>query len=278
MSPIFAWTWLCLVVTVAVSVADRVAGATPAFAPHLRTSIPELNHSRQLIVVTAPGWNNLQASIRLFERSPEQQAPWKTFGPPIAAVVGAHGMAWGIGAHGTGEPRELRKREGDRRAPAGVFKLYRVFGLARPNDVGFLRFPYCQVISSTEAVDDPQSRYYNRIVDRVRIPQPDWRRSESMQRVGGRYRFGVMVEHNWEQIPGRGSCIFLHVWAEAGQGTLGCTAMSAPDLNRLLHWVDRQENPLLVQLPWSEYERLKAPWGLPALPSRPAGGSLPGKL
>ena len=28
----------------------------------------------------------------------------------------------------------------------------------------FLRFPYQQITATTEAIDDPQSRYYNRIV------------------------------------------------------------------------------------------------------------------
>jgi hypothetical protein len=34
----------------------------------------------------------------------------------------------------------------------------------------------------------------------------------------------------------------------------------------LLRWLDPKRNPLIVQLPAGEYEKLKQHWGLPALP------------
>jgi L,D-peptidoglycan transpeptidase YkuD (ErfK/YbiS/YcfS/YnhG family) len=39
-----------------------------------------------------------------------------------------------------------------------------------------------------------------------------------MRHLGERYRWGVVVAHNWDQIPGRGSCIFLHVWQAPNEG------------------------------------------------------------
>jgi zinc D-Ala-D-Ala dipeptidase len=231
----------------------------------LHAIIPEIRASRQLIVVTTRGWNDAKATVQLFSRPEGGSAAWKAFGKPFPAVTGAHGLGWGIGLHGTGGPEAPYKVEGDRRAPAGVFKLYSVFGLASPERVRFLRFPYRQVTATTEAVDDSHSKYYNRIVNREMVARPDWSTSESMQRVGGHYRFGVMVEHNWGQFPRCGSCIFLHLWAGADQGTSGCTAMDSSNLNRLLHWLDARQHPLIVQLPLGEYDRLWAAWGLPAL-------------
>jgi D-alanyl-D-alanine dipeptidase len=231
----------------------------------LHAIIPEIRNSRQLIVVTTRAWNDAKATVQLFARPEGEPATWKAFGKPFPAVIGAHGFGWGIGLHGTGEPEAPCKVEGDRRAPAGVFKLYSVFGLASPDRVRFLRFPYRQVTSTTEAVDDPHSKYYNRIVNREMVSRPDWSTSESMQRVGGRYRLGVMVEQNWGQLPGYGSCIFLHLWAGVDQGTLGCTAMGWSDLNRLLHWLDARQDPLVVQLPLGEYNRRRASWDLPSL-------------
>ena len=236
---------------------------TAALPLRLHAAIPEIRRSRQLIVVTAPGWDEATATVQFFERRAAGSTPWQAVGKPFPAVAGARGWGWGIGLHGTGSPGAPRKAEGDRRAPAGVFKVYAVFGLAPATRMRFLRLPYQQVTATTEAVDDPQSKYYNRIVDRARVPHPDWSRSESMQRVGGRYRFGVMLEHNWQQVPGFGSCIFLHLWSGPGQGTLGCTAVSPTDLNRLLHWLDARKNPLVVQLPLREYARLQKAWVLP---------------
>jgi D-alanyl-D-alanine dipeptidase len=72
-----------------------------------------------------------------------------------------------------------------------------------------------------------------------------------------------MIEHNWRQIPRTGSCIFLHVWDSALLGTAGCTAMSSAHLEQLRHWIDVQNNPLIVQLPLPEYVLLRQSWELP---------------
>jgi D-alanyl-D-alanine dipeptidase len=84
-----------------------------------------------------------------------------------------------------------------------------------------------------------------------------------MLRVGGPYRFGIMIEHNWRPIPKSGSCIFLHVWDSVLRGTAGCTAVSSAHLEQLLHWLDAQKNPLIVQLPLPEYFLLRRSWELP---------------
>ncbi len=175
-------------------------------------------------------------------------------------------MRWGVGLHGgAGIHSEPIKREGDYSSPAGVFRLFAAFGVADPRRLAFLRFPYRQVSPTTEAIDDPKSKYYNRIIDRREIARPDWTHFEPMGRVGGRYRLGIMVEHNWEQTSGAGSCVFLHVWSTSNMPTAGCTAMSAHDLVMLLHWIEIKKQPLLVQLPLSIYRRFETSWCLPAL-------------
>jgi D-alanyl-D-alanine dipeptidase len=86
-----------------------------------------------------------------------------------------------------------------------------------------------------------------------------------MLQVGGRYRLGVAINHNVRAYSGFGSCIFFHVWDPAYPGTTGCTATSYVHLVRLLRWLDPKKNPLIVQLPLSEYQQLKQRWNLPAL-------------
>jgi zinc D-Ala-D-Ala dipeptidase len=229
----------------------------------LRRSIAEIHSCRQLIVVTTGSWNDANATVRLLERRQAGSTPWRKVGTSFPAVIGKCGFAWGLGLHGTGEPGTPTKQEGDQRSPAGVFKFFSVFGTASPEKVRFLRFPYEQVDVSTEAIDDARSRYYNRIVDRAAIARPDWSTSESMLSVPSQYRFGVMIEHNWSQVPGAGSCIFFHVWNRGRTGTAGCTAASLADVERLLHRLDANENPLIIQLPFPEYARLKGSWDLP---------------
>jgi D-alanyl-D-alanine dipeptidase len=229
----------------------------------LASSIPELASCEQLVTVATKSWDDVNATIRLYQRSMGDGYRWQPHGQPFPAVIGQHGLAWGIGVHGAGEPGQPQKREGDRKAPAGVFRFGAVFGTAAPQQVRFLRLPYKQVTTTTEAIDDPRSKYYNQIVDRSKIPHPDWTSSESMLQVGGRYRLGVVIEHNAQALPGFGSCIFLHIWDPHYSGTTGCTAIRYSDLVHLLHWLDPQKKPLIVQLPMSEYQRLQPRWALP---------------
>jgi len=228
-----------------------------------KTFIPELVSCEQLVTVTTDSWDNLNATVSLYERTGGAGSMWQRFGHPFPAVIGTSGLAWGIGLHGTGKPAEAEKREGDKKAPAGVFRFGDVFGTARPEQVRFLRLPYLQVTATTEAIDDPNSKYYNQVVDRRAISNPDWASSESMVQVGGRYRLGVIIRHNTAVYPGCGSCIFFHVWDPKYSGTTGCTATSYDHLVRLLRWLDPKRNPLIVQLPAGEYEKLKPLWGLP---------------
>jgi L,D-peptidoglycan transpeptidase YkuD (ErfK/YbiS/YcfS/YnhG family) len=252
-----------LVQYLATSETGQTAGAGFDLPLQLNASIPEISKCRQLIVVTTEAWNAVSATIQRYERTQGGQMSWQKVGKSFSGVIGNRGFAWGIGLHGTGEAGAPRKKEGDENSPAGVFRLSSVFGLANSAQVRFLRFPYKQITATTEAIDDPQSRYYNRIVDRAAIAHPDWSSSESMLRVGGPYRFGIMIEHNWQPKPGFGSCIFLHVWDSARQGTAGCTAVSSANLEKLLHWLDAHKNPLIVQLPLREYFLLRRFWELP---------------
>jgi D-alanyl-D-alanine dipeptidase len=237
----------------------NTVGSVAAPLLKLGATIPEMASCRQLVTVTTANWGDVNATVRLFERS--TGANWRRSGNPFPAVIGQSGLAWGIGLHGSGEPGEPSKREGDNKAPAGVFRFGDAFGTARPDQVRFLS--YRQVTPATEAIDDPRSKYYNQVVDRTTIPHPDWASSESMLQVGDRYRLGVIIRHNAEAYPGLGSCIFFHVWDPHFAGTTGCTAASYDHLVHLLGWLDPRKNPLIVQLPSTKYERLKLRWGLP---------------
>jgi L,D-peptidoglycan transpeptidase YkuD (ErfK/YbiS/YcfS/YnhG family) len=152
--------FVALVVLIIQYLASNETGQTAGarFNPllQLRASIPEISKSHQLIFVTTEDWNAISATIQLFERTQGGQTSWQKVGKSFSGVIGRRGIAWGIGLHGTGEVGAPRKREGDETSPAGVFRLFSVFGLANPAQVRFLRFPYQQITATTEAIDDPQ--------------------------------------------------------------------------------------------------------------------------
>lgn len=254
---------LCLVLLFSLLI--PVEARPPAMemnADHLKSRIWELRYARQLIVVTSDDWDAVEARLQRFERN-EATASWRALGPAIDVVVGRGGMGWGIGLHGTHSANEPVKHEGDGRAPAGVFFLNTVFGYATAAEARIAAFPYREVTSSTFAVEDGSSRYYNRLVDTERIGDKDWKGSETMLRPDNLYQWGVVVEHNWQASPGAGSCIFLHIWRGPDHGTAGCTAMPLDDMEDIVRWLDWQKHPLLVQMPARTYDTMKDQWDLP---------------
>lgn len=222
----------------------------------------ELGGSRQLLVVTSDGWDVVSAELRCFER-PDLGSRWTEAFTVADVVLGRNGLGWGVGLHGQSAGDGPSKREGDGRAPAGVFRLVEVFGYAPADEAGVANFPYRHLTEEVEGVDDPASRHYNRLVDAHAVAAKDWTSSERMRHSGEVYRWGVVVAHNWDQIPGAGSCIFLHIWERAGAGSSGCTAMPAEQMLKVVRWLNRRKRPLLVQLPKAEYQRLRGQWGLP---------------
>ena len=234
-----------------------------AQAAHGKTQAP-LARARQLVVVTTRGWDEVPGLLRRFERK-GAKGVWTQVGKDVPVAVGRNGLGWGAGLVETSTEAGPQKKEGDGKAPAGLFALGSAFGFAPTQEAAWLRFPYIQLTPSVECVDDTASRNYNLIVDRLAAGGVDWNSSEHMRAVEG-YRWGMVVRHNAAPtVAGRGSCIFLHVWAGPGKGTAGCTALEEGSLTELLRWLDPKNGPLLVQLPEADYARLRAAWRLPAL-------------
>ncbi len=222
-----------------------------------------LADSSQLILVTTTGWDSIEGEMKRYERD-SIDGVWKMIGEKNQIVVGRNGMAWGKGLHGYAAKDGPVKKEGDNRAPAGIFSLSAAFGYAPREQAGELFMPYIQAIATLECVDDPESRHYNRVVDRAGIDDPDWKSSERMRRDDDQYRWGVVVDHNAKGETGCGSCVFLHIWEAPEKGTAGCTAMDAGVILDILRWLDPDKRPALVQLPQAEFERLRNAWGLPS--------------
>ena len=224
-----------------------------------------LGGSKQLLIVVAHAWDSRAARLQRFAR-PGRDGEWQPVGQAVAVSLGKSGLAWGRGLH---PPLAgIEKREGDGRAPAGIFAITALFGYAAP-DSAFARaakLPYLQTTPDLKAIDDPASAYYNRIVDQSAVAHPDWASCEDMLRNDPCYAVGAVVAHNSEPpVPGAGSCIFLHVWEREGMPTAGCTAMALADMREIAGWLDAASTPLLVQLPQAEYECLHEAWQLPPL-------------
>lgn len=227
-----------------------------------RSATRELDGSRQCVVVLTRDRASTTGEMHVFERG-GATGSWKERGSGIAVVLGKNGLGQGRGLVRLDFEGVPDKKEGDDRAPAGIFRLSSAFGYASPHSAGWVKLPYLALSKQVEGIDDPNSRYYNKLVDRSKVAKVDWRSSEQMRRADVLYKWGVVVEHNSAAIPGAGSCIFLHIWKSSSAPTAGCTAMPESDLVRLLGWLDPARHPILVQMPRAAYRSLRTKYGLP---------------
>jgi D-alanyl-D-alanine dipeptidase len=158
------------------------------------------------------------------------------------------------------------KREGDHKSPAGIFRLGEAFGYAPLKPDGW-KLRYLPLTPSTQCVDDPQSRFYNQILDSSAVAV-DWKSAEHMRDAGEAYRRGLVVDQNSRPAhPHGGSCVFMHIWGGPGIGTEGCTAMPESQIKAILAWLEPHASPLLVQMPLQQYQQAARNLHLPTPPA-----------
>jgi len=211
-------------------------------------NIPE--DSKQLLVVTTANWSTKEGTLKRYEKHDEK---WIEVGQEIEIVIGRNGLGWGKGLHTVPKDAKIIKREGDGKAPAGLFSLNHAFGY---DETEFsMNFPYKVYKRTDHCVDDSNSQWYNTIIDSTKV-EKDYKSFEYMKMKNHLYKYGIVVNHNPEQIAMGGSCIFMHLKNTTGKGTAGCTAMKEDEIVELLQWMKEEERPLLLQLPKEEMQKV----------------------
>lgn len=212
--------------------------------------------SKQLIVVTTDGWNKIKGKMNAYEWKGNK---WIPVLKDIPIVTGRSGLAWGRGLHDQVLNKGKLKREGDGNAPAGIFYLSGLFGYDKISS----KMNSMKVDNRTFCVDDSRSVYYNKIVNTDTVKK-DWKSAETMRMKSDVYKYGIFVDYNVNPaVAGKGSCIFMHIWTGNSSPTAGCTAMTEANILKLIDFLDKKKNPVLVQVPQSEYEKLKRTYKLP---------------
>jgi len=132
----------------------------------------EIDAAQQLVVVITPSWTSTVGTMTRFERATTISA-WSRIEPPVPVVVGRSGIAWGLGfddVSGDGP----HKREGDGKAPAGIFPLDTAFGFTARDSMPDVLLPYAELLPTTDCVDETASTQYNTVVDRATASSVDW--------------------------------------------------------------------------------------------------------
>ena len=218
-------------------------------------------NSSQCIVGIAENWNSSHVSLSYHERQGEG---WQQVGESWKGRLGQNGLAWGRGIHPNPKGVTLKK-EGDWRAPAGVFEIGGVWGKhasVKKNPKTF----YHQVTARDLWVEDSGSKYYNQFLTLDHEPKTEWEKKAQMKQDDYPHSLKLLIAHNAPPnvVAGGGSSIFFHIWRRGGAApTAGCTTMVEDKLRRIIATIDPDRRPLYVILPRSEYEKFKQAWKLP---------------
>jgi L,D-peptidoglycan transpeptidase YkuD (ErfK/YbiS/YcfS/YnhG family) len=217
--------------------------------------------ARQVLVGIAKDWDSDKALLWAMDRT--DQGWVQAFDAPIEVLLGRNGLAWGRGVEPVKAPGDRVKHEGDRRTPAGIFKVGRIYG-APEKLPGGSTYPYRQVGPWDAWVDDLKNPYYNRHYVAKPGKVPPWFESQRMRLGDAAYEFRIEIRHNADPpVPGFGSAIFFHIRRGEDRPSSGCTVMARPELIKVIQWLREDRNPYYVILPKAEYDRYQESWGLP---------------
>jgi L,D-peptidoglycan transpeptidase YkuD (ErfK/YbiS/YcfS/YnhG family) len=218
--------------------------------------------SQQCLVGIASEWNSSYVTLTLYERG--SNGRWKQKGLPWKGRLGRNGLVWGKGLHPVPSNAKT-KREGDGRAPAGVFHLGGAWGYA-PSIKKSPNLSYVQVTRRDLWYEDVNSPYYNQYRRIQHDPRSTAEKKAQMKQGDYAHSLKLFIAHNaYPNItPGYGSSIFFHIWRNSGgSATAGCTTMAEGNLKNLIGTVEPNKLPVYVLLPRAEYDQYRDAWKLP---------------
>lgn len=132
-----------------------------------------------------------------------------------------------IGKNGT----TRNKAEGDGKTPLGEFELGVILG----TDSCVKKLKYIQITESMYWVDDPRSKYYNQLVNLTKVKK-DWNSAEHLIDYPIEYEYLIEIKTNPDNIPERGSAIFLH--CSNNKPTAGCIAINKLIIKKIIGNID----------------------------------------
>jgi L,D-peptidoglycan transpeptidase YkuD (ErfK/YbiS/YcfS/YnhG family) len=205
-----------------------------------------LADARRLVLVVADMLSSTTATVERFERD-TPNAPWQLSGGAATALIGHKGLGWAYAFRAFARKGEPVKVEGDKRAPAGFYKIGRSFGFAASDRPGYLR-----ITDGMTCVDDRSSPAYNTIATRAELGSKV--HGENMRHVP-EYARGLLIDYPSDRKARAGSCIFIHLQLPGKTGTSGCVALPEPQLEALQDHV--QAGAVLAILPRQALDRFK---------------------
>ena len=128
-----------------------------------------------------------------------------------------------------------RKKEGDKKTPAGLFSLGKVY--YRKDKIRNLKTNLKKIVIKKKMAwcDDPNNKFYNKLTF------TNDKSKEKLYRKDNLYNIIVVINYNIKPIiKNKGSAIFIHLARKNYSGTMGCIGLKKKDLLDILKTVTKR--------------------------------------
>ena len=128
-----------------------------------------------------------------------------------------------------------RKKEGDKKTPAGLFSLGKVY--YRKDKIRHLKTNLRKIVIKKKMAwcDDPNNKFYNKLTF------TNDKSKEKLYRKDNLYNIIVVINYNIKPIiKNKGSAIFIHLARKNYSGTMGCIGLKKKDLLDILKTVNKR--------------------------------------
>ena len=128
-----------------------------------------------------------------------------------------------------------RKKEGDKKTPAGLFSLGKVY--YRKDKIRNLKTNLRKIVIKKKMAwcDDPNNKFYNKLTF------TNDKSKEKLYRKDNLYNIIVVINYNIKPIiKNKGSAIFIHLARKNYSGTMGCIGLKKKDLLDILKTVNKR--------------------------------------
>jgi len=135
--------------------------------------------------------------------------------------------------------------EGNEMTPLGKFDFGISLGTHSEEEIKNLTdLEYKKITDTMYWVDDSNSPYYNQLVD-TKNTEKNWNSAEHLIDFPVEYELLVEIKTNPNNIPNKGSAIFLH--CNTGKPTLGCVGVSKSVMEELITVINKNTKIVITR-------------------------------
>lgn len=136
------------------------------------------------------------------------------------------------------------KQEGDKKTPIGEFELGIILNMHK-NGINKNNMQYTKITDNMYWVDDVNSKYYNQLVN-IQEVEREFKSAEHLIEYKTQYEYLIEIKTNPNNIPNKGSAIFLHCTNSIP--TAGCISINSQAMKEIISNISKNAKIVICEM------------------------------